>query len=218
MRNPLPQVLAAAVLLAAAVPAAADTSPNSGWSVTATLWGGVSNYDVMGVKSAADGLSGQDGQDLLDGKFDVKGAAAVVRLGWLDLGVLYEGTRIESKADSAVLTPVAGVALNLTDLLRLDLLGELGGHKVSNIGVQNGLDVSDAKSVWLPYVGVRPTLSLRVPVGPTRVIFQVAPFARWDLNKKEITVTGPGGTASSQTTYEIGGSTFGIVGGIGLEI
>lgn len=217
MRNRLPQVLAAAVLLALAAPAAADTSPNSGWSLTGTVWAGMSNYDVMGVRDAATGLGGQDRQDLLDGNFDVKGASLVLRLGWLDLGALYEGTLIDDRADSAVLTPVAGIAWNLTDLIRLDLLGELGGHRISNIGVQNGVDVSDARTVWVPFVGVRPTVSLRFPVGPTRLILQVAPFARWDLDKQTITITGPSG-AESRTTYEIGGSTVGVVGGVGLEI
>jgi hypothetical protein len=213
-----PAVLAvlAAAALAGAAPARADVSPGSAWSLTLSAWGGVSRYDVLGLRHGISSVQSQDGRDLLQGEFNAYGGSAVLRLGWLDLGALYEGALLESRADSAVVTPLAGFALNLTDLLRLDVLGELGGHQISNIGVSQSFDVSQARTVWLPYVGVRPTLSLRLPVGPARLVLSAAPFARWDLVKKQVTVAVSGTTR--QNTYDVGGTTFGVVGGVGVEL
>ncbi|BDG04443.1 hypothetical protein [Anaeromyxobacter oryzae] len=217
MRTRLVAVLAAAGALALATPARADVSPNSPWSLTLTVWGGVSRYDVLGLAHGVSSVQSQDGRDLLQGDFDAYGGAAVLRLGWLDLGGLYEGALLRSRSDSAVVTPLVGVALNLTDWLRLDLLGELGGHRISNIGLSQDLDPSQAKSVWLPYVGVRPTLAFRVPFGPARLVLSAAPFARWDLVQKQVTVN-VSGTTTQRNTYDVGGSTYGVVGGMGIEL
>ncbi len=217
MRTRLVAAVATVAALAAAAPARADVSPNSAWSLTLTVWGGVSRYDVLGLRHGLSDVQSQDGRDLLQGNFNAYGGAAVLRLGWLDLGGLYEGALLSSRSDSAVVTPLVGVALNLTDLLRLDLLGELGGHRISNIGVSRDFDVSQAESVWLPYVGVRPTLSLRVPLGPARLVLSAAPFARWDLVQKQVTVS-ISGTTTQRNTYDVGGSTYGLLGGVGIEL
>lgn len=217
MRNRLLVPLALLAALAAPRGASADVSPNSSWSITVSAWGGVTRYDVLGLRSNLEGVGEQDGRDLLDGNFDVYGGAAVLRLGWLNLGALYEGARIESRTDSAVITPLVGFAVNLTDSLRFDLNGELGGHRVSNIGAD--YDVAQAETVWLPYVGIRPSLSLRLPLGFTRLVLSATPFARWDLVRREVTITVADGTASGTArSYDVGGNTFGLVGGIGLEI
>jgi hypothetical protein len=200
MRNARLLAVGLAAALAGIRPAAADVSPESSWSLTASMWGGTSRYDVLGL---AHGV-GQLGSNDLHGSLEAYGASALLRLGWLDVGTLYEGS-FRTASDSFVLTPLVGVKWDLTDILRLDLLGELGGHRITNIG-------ADARSVWLPYIGFRPTLSVRLPLGMTRLVLSAAPFARWDLVKKEVS----GGTAG--TTYDVGGTTFGVVGGIGLEI
>ena len=72
-----------------------------------------------------------------------------------------------------------------------------------------------AQTLWLPYVGVRPTLSYRLPAGPVRLVLSLTPFARWDLVKKDVSVA----TSSlDPTVYEVGGTTFGLVGGVGIEL
>jgi hypothetical protein len=202
MRHPRLTALAAALALAAPGLASADVSPGSGWSFTLSVWGGVSRYDVLGLEHGVGSLDRDD----LDGELDAYGLSGVLRLGWLDLGALYEGS-FRRSTDSFVVTPLVGFKWDLTEMLRLDVLGELGGHRISNLG-------TDAESVWLPYVGVRPSLSLRLPLGFTRLVFSATPFARWDLVKKEVTTTG----ATGPVRYDVGGSTFGVVGGIGLEI
>lgn len=205
MRTPRTRLLALALALAAPNLAAADTAPGSGWSLTLGVWGGASQYDVLGLKHGVESLD----QDALDGTLDTYGASALLRLGWLDVGALYEGSFSES-TDSFVLTPLVGFKWDVTDVLRVDFLGELGGHRVTHLG-------ADAESVWLPYVGVRPTLSLRLPLGPVRVVLSGAPFARWDLVEEEVVVPSSSG-ADTHSTYDVGGTTFGVVGGIGLEI
>jgi hypothetical protein len=217
MRHRILLVLAACTAVAAPALASAGTQPGAPWSVTLQAWGGYSRYDVLGLRPGLGDL-GED--DPVEDGFESTGVSALLRLGWLDLCVLYEGQLLREKTDSAVLTPLVGIAWNLTPFWRLDLLGELGGHRISNVGrAEEGADyeVRDPETVWLPYVGVRPTLSVRAPLGPSRLVLSVAPFARWDLVEKEIDVEVTTGTTTSVRSYDAGGSTFGVVAGLGLE-
>ena len=176
----------------------------------------MSRYDVLGLEHGVAAVGAADGQDLLSGNFDAIGGAGVLRLGWLELGVLYEGTLLDSRARSEVITPLAGFKIDLSDRVRLELLGELGGHRLTRIGSGNAL-VTQTETVWLPYVGVRPSLSLRLPLSQLRLVLSVTPFVRWDLVKKQVEVqTSSGGTAS-RTFYEAGGSTFGSSAASGFE-
>ncbi|HEX9307692.1 MAG TPA: hypothetical protein VF894_09395 [Anaeromyxobacter sp.] len=215
-----PFVLLATLALASlAAPAAAraNTAPGSGWSFTLSAWAGASRYDVLGLEHGVANVGAADGKTLLDGSFDVKGGAGVLRLGWLELGLLYEGTLLDTRADSEVFTPVAGFKVDLTDVIRLEVLGELGGHRLGHIGT--GLEgVTDTQTVWLPYVGVRPSVAFRLPVSALRLVLSVTPFARWDLVKRQVEVQTSTGGTTSRTYYEAGGSTFGVVGAVGIEI
>lgn len=216
MRNrPL---LALALAAAAITPAAAraDASNAAPWSITAQVWGGVARYDVLGLEHGVGTLTQADANDLLQGNFDTRGGSAVLRLGWLDLGALFEGSWPKSAADSVVVTPLVGFAWDLATMLRLDVLGELGGHRISNIG-SGTQGAAAVESVWLPSVGVRPSLSLRVPVGPVRAVVSLTPFARWDLVKRTVNVQIQGTTNEVQS-YRAGGSTFGVVVGAGVEL
>lgn len=212
MRNRTLLALAAAAALGVpGLAAAAD-----GLSLTVGVWGGVSRYDVLGLKHGVANVGAQDRSDLMSGSFNTAGASAVLHLGWLGLGALYEGTFFDRNAKSDVITPLVGFKWDLTDTVRLDVLAELGGHRIDRIGEGNPA-VTQSGTAWLPYVGLRPGLSYRLPVGPARLVLSATPFARWDLVKKDVTVPTPSGP-SSQTTYEAGGTTFGLVGGVGIEL
>lgn len=218
-----PFAAASLVALAALLPSAAPAGegggpPEKGWSLTLGAWGAVTRYDVLGLAHGLGALESEDGRDLLEGSFDTWGGSALLRIRWLDVGLLYEGTFLSDQADSAVLTPLVGVAVGLGRHARLDLLAELGGHRVSNIGLSRDFTVSDPRSVWLPYVGVRPTLSLRLPVGPVHLLVSLAPFARWDVVHKDVTVEVSDGTTETENTYEVGGTTFGVALGAGVEL
>lgn len=208
-------LLALAAALALAAPRLAEAG--EGWSLTLGVWGGVSRYDVLGLKHGLGAVEREDGRDLLEGDFDAVGASAVLRLGWLEVGALYEGTLLDQDARSEVLTPLVGFKWDLTPRVRVEVLGELGGHRITDIGSGNDLLAERPKTVWLPYAGVRPGVSYRLPLGPTRLVLSATPFARWDLVKKEVSVQTTAG-AGTRTIYEAGGSTFGLVGGLGIEI
>jgi hypothetical protein len=189
-------------------------SAGEGWSLTLGVWGGVSHYDVLGLAHGIESVGAADGEDLIQGNFNTVGGSALLRLRWLDVGVLYEGTLLDSEAKNEVLTPLVGIAWDLSPRVRLDLLAELGGHRITGVGSGNDL-VTDTQTVWLPYLGIRPSFSYRLPVGPAALVLSATPFARWDLVKKDVSVP----TSSvDPTVYEAGGTTFGLVFGAGLEI
>jgi hypothetical protein len=200
-------LLALAAALALAAPR--DAPAAEGWSLTLGVWGGVSHYDVLGLAHGVGSVGAADGQDLIQGNFNTVGGSALLRIRWLDVGLLYEGTLLDTSAKNEVLTPVLGFAWALTRHVRLDLLGELGGHRITGVGSGNDY-VSETKTVWLPYLGVRPSLSSRLPVRPTLLVLSAAPFARCDLVKKDVPV--------DPTVYEAGGTTFGLVFGAGIEL
>ena len=203
-----------ALSAAAALAAPLAGSASEGWSLGVGVWGGVSHYDVLGLQHGIANVGAADGQDLIHGNFNTVGGQALLRLGWLDLGVLYEGTLLDHDAKNEILTPEVGVAIDLPLRLRLDLLAELGGHRISGIGSGNAA-VTDPQAVWLPSVGVRTSLSYLVPAGPASLVLSVTPFARWDLVRKDVSVP----TSSlDPTVYEAGGTTFGVVLGAGIEI
>jgi hypothetical protein len=206
MRLPAAALLAALLTLPGAARAA------DSWALSLQLLWGVSRYDVSGLEA---GLASQ-GADMLKDSASLVGGLGLLRLGALDLGVLYEGATFSGTADSVVLTPEVGLALPIGDVLRVDLLGELGGHKISNLSTTSGgIDYAQATAVWLPYVGVRPMITLRVPVGPIHLVGSFAAWARWDLMKKDTTLEAAG--ASSTIPYTLGGATFGLTAGAGLE-
>jgi len=208
-----PTPLLRLALLAALLGALPGRASAGGLDLRLQAWGGVSRYDVRGLKA---GLPSQ-GRDLLQSDVNVYGGSLLLVLGGFDLGVLYEGGLVRHRTDTAVLTPLVGLGFDLGESLRIDLLAELGGHQVSNVQFSGGVDVTQAKAVWLPYAGLRPTLSLRLPAAHPSVILSVAPFARWDLIRTTTTVTLGQGTAVTTGSYELGGSTFGVVAGAGIE-
>jgi hypothetical protein len=205
--------LPAAALLAALLILPGSARAGDSWGLSLQLLWGVSRYDVSGLEA---GISSQ-GSDMLKDSASMVGGLGLLRLGMLDVGVLYEGATFSGTADSVVLTPEVGLALPIGEAVRVDLLAELGGHKISNLSTSSGgIDYSQATAVWLPYVGVRPMLTLRLPVGPLKVIGSLAAFARWDLVKQDVSLTPTSGT-SSALPYTLGGASFGLSVGAGVE-
>ncbi len=213
MGNRTVVALAAAALLAA--PGAASAGDGDGWSLTLGVWGGVSHYDILGLAHGVGTVGASDGQDLILGNFNAVGGSALLRIRWLDLGVLYEGTLLDTDAKSEILTPMVGFAWDLSRRMRLDALLELGGHRITGVGAGNDLLSEPPKTVWLPSLGVRTSFSYRLAVGPASLALSATPFARWDLVRKDVSVQT---SALDPTVYEAGGTTFGLVLGAGIEI
>jgi hypothetical protein len=208
-------VLALAAALALVRPAAAraaDTRPD-GWSGTFSVWAGVSRYDVLGL---GHGVAATDGKDLLSGNFDTIGGSVVLHHYAWEYGALYEGTLMQTRAQSAFYTPVFGFGFDLTDNVRIEALAEFGGHQISQIGAGNTF-AAETRTVWLPYVGLRPGVAYRIPLPDVRLVVGLSPFARWDLVRRNVEVRTSGGPVS-RVSYEAGGTAFGIVASLGLEL
>ena len=206
-------LLALAAALALAAPRAARAG--DGWSLDVGVWGGVSHYDVLGLAHGVSAVGASEGQDLIQGNFNAVGGSALLRIRWLDLGVLYEGTLLDTDAKSEILTPMVGFAWDLSRRVRLDALLELGGHRITGVGAGNDLLSEPPKTVWLPSLGVRTSFSDRLAFGPSSLALSATPFARWDLVRKDVSVQT---SALDPTVYEAGGTTFGLVLGAGIEI
>jgi hypothetical protein len=203
----------AAVLLAALLSFPGVARADDSWGLSLQLLWGVSRYDVGGLQA---GVANQ-GAEMLTDSASMVGGLGLLRLGALDLGVLYEGGTISGAADSMVLTPEIGFALPLGESLRVDLLGELGGHQISNLTTSDGgVDFTQTSVAWLPFLGVRPMLTLRLPLAGLKVVGSIAAFARWDLVKKDVALA-PASGSSGSLPYQLGGTTFGLSAGAGLE-
>jgi hypothetical protein len=209
-----PALVLAAALVALPGLARPDAAPTAPWSVTVQGWAGVQRYDVLGLTHA---VESNGGRDLLQGTVEATGVSALLRFGWFDLGLLYEGSVLRQKTDSAIFTPLIGFRTNLSDYVRLDLLAELGGHEITNVGLSDSVSTKDARTVWLPYVGVRPTISFTTPIGAIRAVFSAAPFVRWDLVGTTVKVK-VGGVTSQVDSYDAGGTTYGLSVGAGIEL
>ncbi len=176
------------------------------FGLTVEVWGGWKRYDALGLKN---NLSSAPDRDLLKGSFNAVGGDAVLKLGLLELGALYEGGLNYASTRTATLAPMAGLGFDVS-FLRVELLGEVGGQRYYNIA-------GSTQSTWLPFLGVRPGLSLRLDVlGPVRLVLGAWGFSRWDLTKSTVNV--PGTANGPSTAYDVGGNTIGVVGRVGLEI
>ncbi len=197
---------ALAVTLALAAPAAAFADPVD---LTLEAWGGWKRFDALGLKDGV--TTAANDSDLLKGSNNAIGADAIVKLSILELGALYEGGVNYKTTNTRIVGGLLGVGADIS-LVRLELLGEVGGQQYRNIA-GSGYDK------WFPYVGFRPGVSLRLPIAdPIKLVLGVWGFARWDVSSTTVDVlpgTAVGGTMSR---YDVGGSTFGVVGRVGIEI
>lgn len=213
MRTPAHIVLVAALAGLPAL-AQADAKPTAPWSITVQGWAGVQRYDVLGLTHT---VSTNGGRDLLEDNVRALGVSALFRIHWFEFGLLYEGSVLREKTDSAILTPIFGVRTNLSEYVRLDLLAELGSHQITNVGISDGVTAAEAKTVWLPYAGLRPTVSFTTPIGPIRAVFSAAPFLRWDLVGTTVNVE-VWRVSSDVESYTVGGLTYGLSVGAGVEL
>lgn len=183
-------------------------------SLTLEGFGGVAHHDLLGLGRD---MPGPAPGDALRGRAGDLGTSAILRLGGFEVGALWAGSLNFTSAQTTVLGPLVGFAIDPIPLLRIELLGEVGGHEIRNI------ELSSAKmtSTWLPYAGIRPGVSLRFPAGATRstrFVVGVWGFARWDLAHKQMAVEGAGPAgAPAALPYDVGGSSVGVAMRFGIE-
>jgi len=201
-------VLALAVLLAAA-PALAD----SGWGLDLTIHGGLDKYDVVGLKNGWAGTNFSDSQLLKDASRSI-GASGIARIGMLDVGGIFEVGRPGKTDSTTVLGALAGINLDVGPV-RLEALGEAGGHRYGNAVANSTIISTSSRSDWLGYVGLRPGVAVNLGQGG-KWLLGVWGFARWDVTSKDVQVTLASG--SGQGSYKLGGSQFGAALRFGISL
>ena len=145
--------------------------------------------------------------------YDSVGATAIVRLGLLDLGVIGELGRPGENNTTTAIGVLGGINLDLRPL-RIEALGEAGGHRYGN-ALENSAVIRDSsRSDWLAYVGLRPGVSVRL--GDSPWLLGVWGFARWDVTSKDVQVTLADGSGTG--SYKLGGSQFGAQLRFGLTL
>jgi len=161
---------------------------------------GADKYDSLGLKS---GLGGVKSSALLEGTSTHVGATAIYRGGLLELGAIGEIGRPGQDGSTTLLGALAGVGFDM-GMLRLEALGELGGHRYGDLLKDSRVLTRSKSEVWLVSAGLRPGLSVRF--GPEgMVLLGVWAFARWDVTSQNVQVT----LATGNSTYKLGGSQFG---------
>jgi hypothetical protein len=210
MPSPTVRSLLALLLSLAAAPAAA-WDPAFGLDVT--LHGGGDRYDAVDLKAPLNASDFTDAQRLRDTSLSL-GATAILRLGFLEVGALGELGRPGRENPTAAVAGLAGVGVSL-GRLRIEGLGELGGHRYVDALSNPSVIVDTDRSDWLAYVGLRPGISLRLGQGGNALI-GVWGYARWDVTSKDVAVTLA--DLSGSGTYALGGSQVGVAIRLGFTL
>jgi hypothetical protein len=198
MHRSLPALLAA--LLALWPGASRAAGP---FSLTLEGFYGPANRDTLKLQTGV--ASGE-----LGGTHGTFGVAAIVKLSVVELGALWEqGIEIPLAKDN-VWAALLGAGFDAPVWLRWEALAEVGGHRVSDIG-----GAGSGVATWLPYAGLRPGLSARIPAGPVHLVAGAWAFWRWDL---KTVATSVGGVSVPTGTYDVGGTSRGLEFRLGLEI
>jgi hypothetical protein len=149
---------------------------------------------------------------LFDTSLQMAGGDVLVRLGFLEFGAIADSTWGTHTASQTAIGGLGGIALG-TGSLRIDLLAEVGGHRFGNLTSNPEIVTASSSEEWLLYVGLRPGISFKLGNGPLSLGLWV--FARWDVTSKDVPVTV--GSAGSEGSYTLGGTTIGATARLGLE-
>lgn len=186
-----------------------------------TAWAGVAIEGLYGLvrppeadfSAAVSGAANDD--DLSESSLQIAGATVLLNLGVLELGAIVDKTF----GDGVTQTALGGLAgLRLGDKLRLDLLGEAGGHRFGDITDDPSILTASSTDEWLFYVGLRPGLAYRIDLVPgVGLLVGIWGFVRWDVTDKTVPVTVRGATAIPGEV-ELGGTSIGATLRAGIEL
>jgi hypothetical protein len=141
------------------------------------------------------------------------GGDVLLGSGFLELGAIADHSWASGKGSQTALGGLLGLKVPL-GALRLDLLGEAGGHRYGDLGKET----NDGKDVWRAYVGLRPGLALKLgqPSLPGLVV-GLWTFVRWDLNSDRVPVTNRNVGSTTPASLKLGGSTIGATLRLGFD-
>jgi hypothetical protein len=207
MTRRLVPFLAAAAILA---PHAASAA------VSLEVFYGLSRPKAADFSAAVSGTA--DDPDLYDNSVNIAGGNVLLHLGLFELGAIIDTSWKSGQASQTAIGALAGIGGDMGGWLRLELLGEVGGQRYGNFTEDPDIVTASSSSEWLAYVGLRPGIAVRVPVGATRktaVLVGIWGFARWDLTDATVPVTV--GAADDAGDLELGGTTIGATLRLGLD-
>jgi hypothetical protein len=202
---------AAPLLLAAAILAPATASA----AVTIEAFYGIARPPSADFSAAVSGAG--DDPDLIDNSLNIAGGDLILHLGILEIGAIADVSWKSGSASQTAIGALLGVGGDLGGTLRVELLGEIGGHRYGNFLENSEVVTSSSSSEWLAYVGLRPGIAYRLPVGDMGVLVGIWGFARWDLTTSDLPVTVGTADDASPGSLELGGTSIGAVARIGLD-
>lgn len=152
--------------------------------------------------------------DLYKSSLQLAGGDVLLNLNGLELGAIADVTFGSNTASQTALGGLVGIGIGGgPGNLKLDLLAEAGGHRYGNFAKHPDVVTSSSSDQWLAYVGLRPGVSFAIG-GPLSI--GVWGFVRWDVTSHNLPVTV--GSAGSQGSYKLGGTTVGAAVRLGIDL
>jgi hypothetical protein len=198
-------VLAAVSALLLAAPRAASAL------VTVEGFYGLARPSSVDFHSAVNGAV--NNSHLFQDSLNIAGGDVILHLGLLELGAIADVTFRSDSASQTAIGGLVGVGFDLGGL-RLEALGEVGGHKIGNITSNPSIVTSSSGSEWLAYVGLRPGVAFRLGSG---LILGLWGYARWDVTDSSVPVTVSSATGTTPGELKLGGTTVGVTGRVGFD-
>jgi hypothetical protein len=191
-------------MAAVARPARAEEAADRGISMSA--WAGAAvDRSVVAANS---------GRPLHDGA-PLVGATALGNIRWVALGGSVDAAPGRNGDGRLSIGVLLGVQPEV-DRLRIQVLGEAGRHRFSDVG-GNVFAHQVGPDTWLPYLGVRLGVARTVPA---HGMFEVGAwlFARHDVGEATVTNVGSFSGQESRTDYRLGGWMCGLALRVGLHL
>ena len=158
-----------------------------------------------------------DDPHLLRDSLQIAGGNFILHLGTFEVGAIADTSWRSNSASQTAIGGLLGIGGDLGRSVRLELLGEVGGHRYGNFVENSRIVTASSSSEWLAYVGVRPGIAFRITQGSPSVLIGIWGFARWDLQNKDVPVTVASVDNTAPGRIELGGTTIGAVARLGLD-
>jgi hypothetical protein len=183
----------------------------SGAAVSLELQYGIVRPPSADFKSAVSGA--QDDPHVFKNSLQLAGGTLLVHLGTLEVGATADTSFRSSSASQTAMGALFGYGADI-GALRLEALGEVGGHRYGNFLKDPDIVTASSTSEWLAYVGLRPGIALRLS---PHVFVGMWAFARWDVQNKDVPVTVGGASGTTVGSLKLGGTSVGASARLGFE-
>ncbi len=141
------------------------------------------------------------------------GGDLMLNLNWFQFGVIADHTWAKDKASQTAIGGLLGAKIGAGPI-RLDLMGEVGGHRFGNLQST----VNSGKDQWLAYVGLRPGIAFKLsPPNEPGLILGLWAWARWDLNAGSVPVTASNAGNVTAGSLKLGGTSIGANVRLGFD-